>query len=367
MPQVTVLGGGQLGRMLAWAGVPLGVSVRFLDPNADAPAGALGSVVVGPLDDLSAAHRAAEGAAVVTYEWEGVPATTVRALAASGYVVHPGPGVLEMAQDRLAEKQRCRALGIPTTDFAAVDCAADLDCAVAQLGLPIVLKTRRGGYDGKGQRVFASAADGARARGELGGVPMIAEAFVDFDRELSILAARGADGKIRCWPVVENDHRDGILRVTRAPAPRLDVALQTRAEACIVPLLDAYDYIGVCCVELFDTNGTLLVNEIAPRVHNSGHWTIEGARTSQFENHLRAVLGWPIGETAALGSSAMLNCIGTLPAAEAVSTVAGAHFHDYGKAARPGRKLGHITVTAPDDATLQTRVDAASRFLKDGA
>jgi 5-(carboxyamino)imidazole ribonucleotide synthase len=364
MPQVTVLGGGQLGRMLGLAAVPMGVRVQFLDPGTDAPAGVVGPVITGTLDDVAAAQRAAEGAAVVTYEWEGVPAATARALVAAGYAVHPNPDVLEVAQDRLHEKTRARELGIGTPEFVAVDTAADLDAAVATLGLPLVLKTRHGGYDGKGQSVLQTQDDVAVAKTQLA-VPMIAEAFVPFDRELSIVAARGADGSIACWPVVENEHRDGILRITRAPARRHDDELQRRSEACIRPLLDAYDYVGVCCVELFDVGGLLLMNEIAPRVHNSGHWSIEGARTSQFENHMRAVLGWPLGETDAIGCSAMVNCIGTLPAAEAICAVPGAHFHDYGKAPRPARKLGHVTVTAPDPQALESRLAAVRDLVKD--
>ncbi len=177
-----------------------------------------------------------------------------------------------------------------------------------------------------------------------------------FSRELSIVAVRGRNGEIRCWPAVENQHVGGILHLTRAPAPGLDPALQARAEACIRPLLDSLDYVGVACVELFDVDGKLLANEMAPRVHNSGHWTIEGAETSQFENHLRAVLGWPLGSTAPRGVSAMVNCISTMPDRDQILGVDGTHLHDYGKEPRPGRKLGHITVTAADDATLEDRL-----------
>jgi 5-(carboxyamino)imidazole ribonucleotide synthase len=204
--------------------------------------------------------------------------------------------------------------------------------------------------------VLRSAADVDAAWHQLGGVPLILEGFVPFSRELSIVGVRGADRAFACWPAVENQHIDGILHLTRAPAPGLDTALQARAESCIRPLLDSLDYVGVGCVELFELQGNLLANEMAPRVHNSGHWTIEGAETSQFENHLRAVLGRPLGSTAPRGVSAMVNCVGVMPDRDAILAVPGAHLHDYGKEPRPGRKLGHVTVTAPDEATLGERL-----------
>lgn len=356
MTRIAVLGGGQLGRMLALAGVPLGCTFTFLDPTAAAPAAAVGELVVGSLDDLDAARRAAAGAAVVTYEWEGVPAGTARALAAD-LPVHPDPRALDVAQDRVTEKEALRALGIDTAPFAAVDRASELDAAIAAIGLPAVLKTRRGGYDGKGQAGLRTSHDAPVACTDLGGRDLVLEGFVPFDRELSIVAVRGRDGEVRCWPAVENTHRDGILRVTRAPAPGLDAALQARAEACIRPLLENLDYVGVCCVELFQVGDDLLANEIAPRVHNSGHWTIEGARTSQFENHVRAIVGLPLGPTDAPRPAAMVNCIGTMPDAATVLRIPGAHLHDYGKDPRRGRKVGHVTVVADDEDTLRRSLD----------
>jgi 5-(carboxyamino)imidazole ribonucleotide synthase len=341
--------------MLGLAGVPLGLTFAFLDPSPDAPAAAVGDLVVGGLDDVDAARRAASGATVVTYEWEGVPAETARALQAET-PVSPLPRALEVSQDRLVEKDTFGSLGISTAPYRAVTDRASLDTAIAELGLPAVLKTRRGGYDGKGQAVLRSVVDVDAAWAQLGGVPLILEGFVAFSRELSIVAVRGGDRETACWPAVENQHVGGILHITRAPAPRLDDALQAQAVACIRPLLDSLDYVGVCCVELFELDGSLLANEIAPRVHNSGHWTIEGAETSQFENHLRAVLGWPLGSTAARGASAMVNCIGVMPDRDSILAVPGAHLHDYGKEARPGRKLGHVTVTATDEATLGERL-----------
>ncbi|HEX5096628.1 MAG TPA: 5-(carboxyamino)imidazole ribonucleotide synthase [Acidimicrobiia bacterium] len=348
MTQVTVLGGGQLGRMLGLAGLPLGIQFQFLDPVDGAPAEIAGPVVVGALDDLAAASEAAVGADVVTFEWEGVPAATAEHIAAK-VPVYPPPRALDVAQDRVTEKQTCNDLGIATAPWRAVDDRAGLTQAVSEIGLPAVLKTRRGGYDGKGQAVLRDEADLDRSWRAVGEVPSILEGFVPFTRELSVLAVRGRDGTAACWPVNENEHRDGVLRVTRAPARGLTPELQARAEACIVPLLADLDYVGVLCVELFDVDGELLANEIAPRVHNSGHWTIEGAQASQFENHVRAVLGWPLGSTAARGVNAMVNCIGAMPDRDTILAIPGAHLHDYGKTPRAGRKVGHVTITATTD------------------
>jgi 5-(carboxyamino)imidazole ribonucleotide synthase len=251
MARVAVLGGGQLGWMLGLAGIPLDLAFSFLDPGEDAPAGRVGQLVVGGLDDVAAARKAAAGADVVTYEWEGVPASTARDLE-SVAPVFPPPRALDVAQDRVVEKRALNALGIATAPFRPVDGAADLASAAAELGLPAVLKTRRGGYDGKGQIVLRETSDVEGAWERIGGAPSILEGFVPFARELSILAVRSGRGEVKCWPAVENEHRDGILRSTRAPAPGLDAALQTRAEAMIRPLLDDLDYVGVCCVELFE-------------------------------------------------------------------------------------------------------------------
>jgi 5-(carboxyamino)imidazole ribonucleotide synthase len=361
---VAVLGGGQLGRMLALAGIPLDLRFRFLDPVAGAPAAAVGELVVGPLGDEAALTDVARGATVVTYEWEGIPADAARYLA-DRLPVRPGARSLEVAQDRLAEKEAFRRLGLGVAAFAAVDDRAGLERAVAEVGgLPTVLKTRRGGYDGKGQRVLREPGDLDDAWAELGDVPLVLEALVPFDRELSVLAVRGLDGAVACWPLVENHHDGGILRVSRAPAPGLDAPLQQRGEEFARCLLEDLDHVGVLAVELFDVGGQLLANELAPRVHNSGHWTIEGAETSQFENHLRAILGRPLGSTAPRGPSAMLNCIGELPDRDAVLSVPGTHLHDYGKSPRPGRKLGHVTVTAPDDDELTTRLVTLTERLR---
>jgi 5-(carboxyamino)imidazole ribonucleotide synthase len=354
---VAVLGGGQLGRMLGLAGTAMGTRFRFLDPSPDAPAAAVGELVVGGLGDEQALAAVVDGADVVTYEWEGVPASAARFLAAR-LPVHPGARPLEVSQDRLVEKETFRSLGIGTPEYAAVAGRVGLDDAITAVGLPAVLKTRRGGYDGRGQFLVRERADADAAWAALGdgGAELILEAFVPFDREVSVVAVRGADGAIACWPVVENEHRDGILRVTRAPAPDLSAATAQAAEQVATRLLTELDHVGVLAIELFDVDGTLLANELAPRVHNSGHWTIEGSVTSQFENHVRAVLGLPLGDTAPRGRSAMVNCIGSMPDPAAVLAVSGAHLHDYGKAPRPGRKLGHVTIVADTDAELDARL-----------
>jgi 5-(carboxyamino)imidazole ribonucleotide synthase len=342
--------------MLALAGVPLGLEFRFLDPAPDAAAGVVGGLVVGALGDEAALTRVTDGAAVVTYEWEGVPAAGARAVEAAGTPVLPPPVALDVAQDRLREKELCRRLGIGTPAFVAVDDRSDLERAVKELGTPSVLKTRRGGYDGKGQTVLREPQEVGSAWAELGGVPLILEAHVPFDRELSVLAVRDRDGATACWPLVENHHAGGILRRSLAPAPEVSTETQRAGEAIAGRLLEELGYVGVLAVELFDVRGKLLVNELAPRVHNSGHWTIEGAVTSQFENHLRAILGWPLGSTAAVGASAMVNCIGAVPDPADVLTIPGAHYHRYGKTPRPGRKVGHVTITAADADALLPRV-----------
>jgi 5-(carboxyamino)imidazole ribonucleotide synthase len=353
--------------MLGLAGVPLGVNFRFLDPTPEAGAGVLGPLVVGELGDEAALADVAAGATVVTYEWEGVPSAAARFLEPT-VPVRPGARALDVAQDRLAEKDTFRRLGIGVTDYVAVDDRDGLTRAVEAVGAPAILKTRRGGYDGKGQVVLrdASGASVDAAWSEVGGAgPLILESMVPFERELSLLAVRAVDGTTACYPLVENVHHDGILRVSRAPAPRVDEALSDQGASIAAKLLDDLGYVGVLAVELFEVDGKLLANEIAPRVHNSGHWTIEGAETSQFENHLRAVLGWPLGSTAPRGHSAMVNCIGEMPDRDAVLSVPGAHLHDYGKAPRAKRKVGHITLTAATPEELDALIDALRASSED--
>ena len=360
-PVVAVLGGGQLGRMLGLAGIPLGLDFRFLDPSPGATAQAVGPVQVAALDDEAAAGVLATGAQVVTWEWEGIPAATARAAAVHA-PVRPDPGALEVAQDRLLEKTTFERLGIAVPGFAAVDDRAGLDAAVDRLGLPAVLKTRRGGYDGKGQQVLRQADELDPAWSALGGVPLILEELIPFRRELAVLAVRGLGGETACYPLVETEHAGGVLRACRAPAPWIEEDCQEDGFAIATQLLTELDYVGLLTVELFDRDGQLVANEFAPRVHNSGHWTIEGSVTSQFENHLRAILGWPLGATTGRGHSGLVNALGALPDRDQVLAIEGAHLHDYRKAAKPGRKVGHVTVTA-DTAESRDRRLAAVRAV----
>ncbi|MGB9469105.1 MAG: 5-(carboxyamino)imidazole ribonucleotide synthase, partial [Candidatus Acidiferrum sp.] len=278
--------------------------------------------------------------------------------------VYPAPAALEEAQDRRREKRLFQRLGIPTTDFAEISKPEEFDAALQRVGLPSVLKTCRLGYDGKGQWLLRSAEDVDRARAELPNAPLILEKFVAFTRELSILGVRSRTGETVFYPLVENHHRGGILRLSLAPAPQLAPGLQQTAEEATRKILEALDYAGVICLELFQVGEKLLANEIAPRVHNSGHWSIEGAATSQFENHLRAILGMPLGSTATVGYSAMVNLIGELPEAAAVLRAPNTHLHLYGKSPRPGRKLGHVTVRADKFEKLQQRLAELPAFFQ---
>ena len=370
---IGILGGGQLGYMLALAGYPLGLHFRFLDPSPEAPVGRIATRITAQFTDRPALRKFAAGLELVTYEFENVPVEAARFLAERVPVLPP-PAALEVAQDRLNEKHLFQKLGVATTEFAAVADRDGLDSAVRQIGLPAILKTCRMGYDGKGQWILRSPEDVVRAKNELlarntvvrkptgvtGGAeqsaPFLLERLVPFTRELSILAVRGRTGETAVYPLVENHHRDGILRLSLAPAPQLDRAVQQAAEDAARRVCDALHYVGVLAIEFFEHQGRLLANEMAPRVHNSGHWTIEGAITSQFENHLRAVVGLPLGSTSALGSSAMLNLIGDVPDSAEVLAVRDAHLHLYGKSARAGRKLGHVTLRASSPEQLASRL-----------
>lgn len=350
--RVGILGAGQLARMLALAGHPLGMRFAFLDPTGDSCAAVLGEHHCGAYDDTALLDRFAAAVDVVTYEFENVPVACVEYLARQR-PVWPSAQALHTAQDRLHEKTLFRELGIATPPFQAVNSLEELQQAVTAIGLPAVLKTRRLGYDGKGQAVLRRPEDIAAAWQRIGGVPLILEGFIAFQREVSIIAVRGHDGEIRYYPLAENVHRNGILHLSRSCAGD---TMQGQAEAYIRRLLEKLDYVGVLALELFQDGARLIANEIAPRVHNSGHWTIEGAQTSQFENHLRAVCGLPLGSTAALGHAAMLNFIGTLPPRQTVLALEDTHLHYYGKEERAGRKVGHATVRAADATTLDTRL-----------
>ena len=364
MTTVGILGGGQLARMLALSGAPLGLRFLVMDTEADACAGQFAPLLVGDYRDQQALAEFASKVDVATFDFENVPAESAEWLAARA-PVFPSPRALAVAQDRLVEKTLFRNLGIPVGDFAAVATQAELAAEVARIGGACIVKTRRLGYDGKGQFRIKSVADIDAAWDALGaqvaGVGLIVEGFVHFQRELSVVAVRGRDGEFRAWPLTENWHVDGVLSASLAPAT-VDAGMQATALSHARRLAEAMDYVGVFALELFCRDGELLANELAPRVHNSGHWTIEGSETSQFQNHLRAVLGLPLGDTRMVGLACMLNWIGAMPDANAVLGEAGGHWHDYGKSPRAGRKVGHATVRADSPAELAAalrRVGAA--------
>jgi 5-(carboxyamino)imidazole ribonucleotide synthase len=347
---VGIVGGGQLAWMLALAGHPLGLRFTFLDPAPDACAATLGTHLVGAFDDSGMLRQLAAASDVITYEFENVPETAITYLS-EHTTVYPGTEPLAIARDRLREKSLFRELGLSTAAFRAVDDLAGLKQAVTEIGLPAVLKTRTLGYDGKGQAVLREPGDVEAAWQQLGGVPLILEGFVRFAREVSIIAVRGRDGEMCFYPLAENEHHAGILRSSRC---RPGDSMQAQAEGYARAVLEVLDYVGVLTLELFQVGDTLLVNEMAPRIHNSGHWTIEGAAVSQFEQHLRAILGLPLGETRALGHAAMVNFTGAVPPMAQVLAVPGARLHDYGKQPKPGRKLGHATVVAADVGEMDT-------------
>jgi 5-(carboxyamino)imidazole ribonucleotide synthase len=341
---VGIVGAGQLGRMMALAGYPLGLDFLFLDKDARTPGGQVAPILEGELTDRELLGRLSGKCEVVTFDWENIPVEALENLPGKARIAPP-LRALAAAQDRLSGKRTCELLGIPTSRYSTVDSRAALDAAVRSIGLPGVLKTRRLGYDGKGQFVLRNSADLDAAWAALGKSPLLYENLVPFEREVSVIAVRGQDGRIAFYPLNLNVHREGILRLTRAPFG--NAALTRQAQRAARRLLEHFDYVGVLTIEFFVARGKLIANEMAPRVHNSGHWTIEGADTSQFENHVRAISGLPLGSTRARGHSAMINLIGELPARDELLTEPGLHWHDYGKQARPGRKLGHVTLVEP--------------------
>jgi 5-(carboxyamino)imidazole ribonucleotide synthase len=350
---IGILGGGQLARMLAQAASRIGLNCHVFSPEADACAfDVVRRATHADFADQDALAAFAKGCDVITYEFENVPAPAAAFLAQRKPVL-PDPRVLAITQDRLVEKEFVEKLGIATAPHAAVGDAAQLFDATGRLGLPAILKTRRLGYDGKGQQMIAAAGDPASAWRALHGVPCILEGFVPFEREISVVVARGADGALQSFDVTENEHRDHILKVSRVPAA-IPASLADEAARIAETIAAAFDYVGVLAVEMFvlgSGSARILVNEIAPRVHNSGHWTIDGCTVSQFEQHIRAVAGWPLAEPVRLGRVEMENLIG----AEAADygrwlTVPGASLHLYGKGEpRPGRKMGHVTRVWPDE------------------
>jgi 5-(carboxyamino)imidazole ribonucleotide synthase len=343
--------------MLALAGAPLGVRCLVVEPAAGPPAGVAAEVVAAPYDDRAALEALARRCDVVTIEVEHVPVASLEWLA-ERVPVRPAPLVVAVGQDRLEEKRLFRRLGLATAAFAEPD----------QLGAGFaagtILKRRTGGFDGRGQaRLEPAAPSGALVASSLAlGGSSVAEEVVAFDRELSLVAARAPDGTVAAYPLVENRHQDGLLRETLAPA-EASSALTAAATESLIRVMEDLDHVGVMALELFEVEGRLLANELAPRVHNSGHWTIEGAATSQFEQHLRAVLGWPLGDPSVVAPAAMVNLIGTEPDGTAVLAVPGAHLHRYGKAERPDRKIGHVTVLGADERQRDERLDAVRRLL----
>jgi 5-(carboxyamino)imidazole ribonucleotide synthase len=351
---IGILGGGQLGRMLALTAARLGFKCHVFAPSPDAPAfDVVHRVTCADYTDTAALDRFAAEIDVVTYEFENVPAETATFLSARKPVI-PDPQVLATIQDRLTEKNFVTHLGIRTARFAAIDSPTELAAALAEIGLPAVLKTRRFGYDGKGQVAIRNGSDLKAAWREIGAQPSILEAFIPFEREVSVVAARARDGSVESFDVIENEHRDHILKLSRVPA-NIPESLAVEARRIAAAIASAFDYVGVLAVEMFavrEANGpALLVNEIAPRVHNSGHWTIDGATVSQFEQHIRAVAGWPLARPLRRGRIEMINLIGTEVEDFAKwLTVPGASVHLYGKAAvRDGRKMGHVTRIISDE------------------
>lgn len=365
MTRVGILGGGQLARMMALAGAPLGLRFLLLDNVADACAGQFAPMLVGDYRDERILGEFAGKVDVATFDFENVPAESAHWLSAK-IPVFPNPNALAVSQDRLAEKNLFRELGIGVPAFHDITCLDDLHAAIAEIGVPCILKTRRLGYDGKGQFRIKTPTDTEAAWRSLGTqadtVGLILEAFVPFEREISVIAVRGRDGEFRHWALTENWHENGVLSASLSPAADT-AAFEATAVAYARKVAEALDYVGVFALELFLEQGRLLANEMAPRVHNSGHWTIEGAETSQFQNHLRAVLGLPLGDTRSVGVCCMLNWIGHMPGSNAVLDEAGGHWHDYGKSPREGRKVGHATLREDSAQALAESLQRVGQSL----
>lgn len=341
--KIGIIGAGQLGRMLALAGYPLGINCTFLDSDSNSPAGLVSAIHVGEMDNIDHLNSLAAEVDIVTYEFENISVEALKAVNPS-VQIYPQITALATAQDRLLEKQLFESIGIPTAAYVQINKSEDLNSVEEKLGWPVVLKSRRLGYDGRSQHVVDSNSSLRSAWGSLKQVPAIAESWVNFERELSLIGVRGINGEVVCYPLSENVHKEGILRTTIAPYA--DTELHDIAQNWLFSIMEKFDYRGVLTVEFFHTEQGLVANEMAPRVHNSGHWTIEGAETSQFENHLRAVLGLPLGDTKPRGYAAMLNFIGNMPSTTDALKISGAHLHDYCKKPRPNRKVGHLTLLA---------------------
>ena len=358
---VGIVGAGQLGRMLALAGYPLGVRCLFLDRSAQTPGAQVAPSLIGDLEDVARLAELAARSDVVTFDWENISGSSLEPLEKITKV-RPPRAALEVSQDRLAEKALFAKLKIPIAAHAAIERRQELVAATQQIGLPGILKTRRLGYDGKGQFVLREAADIDKAWDALGGSRLIYEKFQTFSREVSLLGARSAAGDIVFYPLSANTHAGGILRY--GIAPYSNVQLDRAAKLYLKRVMNALDYVGVLAIEFFVVNGRLVANEMAPRVHNSGHWTIEGCVTSQFENHLRAICDMPLGSTRALGHTAMINFLGKMPDAKRLLAIEGLAFHDYGKEARPARKLGHCTILRRRSQERNLALAAALKLIE---
>lgn len=356
--KIGILGAGQLARMLALAAYPLGFKTLCIDPTENACATQVTDVIKADYKDENALKKFLADVDCVTYETENIPLATAEWISKQ-HSLFPSPEVLKVAQDRLYEKTLFQTLGIPVAPFFKIDSLIDLQSAIAKIGFPAVLKTRRFGYDGKGQCVLKNASDLEKAwaqqlhtETQSEKPAFILEKWIAFQQEISIIAVRNAGGEIRFYPLTRNEHRAGILRFSEAPYHHAN--LEKQAQNYARTLLEHFNYVGVLSIEFFDADEKLLINEMAPRVHNSGHWTIEGAQTSQFENHLRAICHLPLGETEMQGKSAMLNCIGQEPSIQDVLKIPGAHYHSYGKAQKPERKLGHVTLVENSQEKYET-------------
>ncbi len=358
---IGILGGGQLGQMLVLAGYPLGLRASCFDHTADVPAAIVGDVTAGDVKDAGALRRWASNFDVITYEFENFAPELVADLS-EVRPTFPRVNALAIGQDRWTEKRAFDECEIPVSPFRTATTIDEVADALEDLGAPVVAKTRRGGYDGKGQAVLRTTDDLPSAAALLETHELIVEQWVSFEAEVSAIGVRGRNGDVAVYPLIENEHRQGILHSSRAPA-RFSGDITRQATEHLRALMTKLDYIGVLAVEFFVVNGRLFANEMAPRVHNSGHWTIEGAETSQFENHMRAVANMPIGSTAPRGISAMINIVGRAPRSRDILAIPGAHLHLYGKSERPGRKLGHVTITADDQSTLEDRYRQADEAI----
>ncbi len=354
-----IVGAGQLGRMMAQAALPLGIKTTLLDPATDACGGDAGNLICAAYDEPTAMAQLADVSDALTFEFENVTPESVDFLA-KNKPAYPPASALATARDRWNEKSLFASLDIRTARLALVDDQASLEAGLSSVGFPAILKTRTMGYDGKGQKILKSKSDVADTFKELGAVPMLLEGFVDFDFEVSCIGVRTLTGECLFYPLVRNEHIQGILYKS---TPLDNASLQKKAELASKAVMDSLEYVGVMAFEFFVQGDDLIANEIAPRVHNSGHWTIEGSCTSQFENHVRAVLNLPLGNTESVTSVVMLNVIGKLPNAVQLLSIPGVHWHNYGKAERVGRKIGHITVTANSSAELAERVGRVETIL----